>query len=217
MIERIDIVKTKIIYIYDPLCGWCYGFSNVITKLYENYKDKFDWQIYSAGMSLGTNTFEISEAAEQMNEAIKSVENFSDIVFGDKFKNETLKSDYIYNSLKPSIALTVFKELDNENSIQFATEIQKALFYYGENLNELNTYLQLIKKYGLSAEAFSHKFLDPIYEAQTYNSEFRNTTTYGINNFPAIIAQTDNKNNIISRGYQSYEKISANFERLLSI
>lgn len=210
-------MNTKIIYIYDPLCGWSYGFSNVITKLYENYKNKFDWQIYSGGMCLGTNAFEISEASEQINDAIKSVEKTTDIVFSDKFKNETLKSDYIYNSLKPSIALTVFKELDNENSIQFSTEIQKALFYHGENLNELNTYLELIKKYGISAETFSHKFLDPIYEAQTYNNEFRNTNIYGITSFPAIIAQKDNKNTIISRGYQPYEKISANFERLLNL
>ncbi len=210
-------MKTEIIYIYDPMCGWCYGFSPVIEKLNEKYKDDFDWSIYSGGMAIGENAFEISRVSEYISGALGSVEKTSGIVFGEKFKNEMLKSDYFYSSLKPSIALTVFKELDNQNSIKFASDIQRAFFYNAESLNELNTYLQIIKKYNLSAEEFSHKFLDPIYEAKTYNQEFYTSQSFNVSGFPTVIAKTENKNIILSRGFQTFEKLSANIERLITI
>lgn len=210
-------MKTEIIYIYDPMCGWCYGFSPIIKKLAQNYKDQFNWSIYSGGMAIGSNAFDISQVSEYISNTLGGVEKTTGIVFGDNFRNNVLKSDYFYSSLKPAIALTVFKEMDKENSIDFSSDIQKAFFYEGESLNELNTYLQIIKKYNLSAEDFSHKFLDPIYEAKTYNNEFRVSQTYGVSGFPAVIAKTENKINILSRGFQNYEKLSFNIERLIAV
>ena len=33
--------KETIIYIFDPLCGWCYGFSGTIVDLFNKRKDEF--------------------------------------------------------------------------------------------------------------------------------------------------------------------------------
>lgn len=209
-------MKNSIIYIYDPLCGWCYGFSQIIEQLKEDYKDRLDWCVYSGGMTIGENIFKINEASKEMSDALLNVEKTTNIKFGEQFKNNILKSDYLYSSLKPSIALTVFKEINNEQAINFAVDIQKAFFYEGKDLNNLDTYLELIKKYDISDELFREMYENPSYEAKTYNEDFRKPRQFGVNGFPVIIFKKGDKNLIIARGYQKYEKISKNIEILLN-
>ena len=37
-------MKPKIIYCYDAYCGWCYGFSDVIKKLWGKHKENIDFE-----------------------------------------------------------------------------------------------------------------------------------------------------------------------------
>ena len=46
-------MKTKIYYVMDTMCGWCYGFSDVITKIQEKYKEVYDFSILPGGMWVG--------------------------------------------------------------------------------------------------------------------------------------------------------------------
>lgn len=45
-------MKPILVYCYDAYCGWCYGFSRVIKKIYEEYKDQLDFEVLSGGMIL---------------------------------------------------------------------------------------------------------------------------------------------------------------------
>ncbi|SHK73048.1 protein-disulfide isomerase, contains CxxC motif [Clostridium cavendishii DSM 21758] len=38
-------MKTKIYYVMDPMCGWYYGFGEVIEKIHDKYKEKYDFTI----------------------------------------------------------------------------------------------------------------------------------------------------------------------------
>ena len=44
--------KPVIIYCYDAYCGWCFGFSKVIKRLFEEYKELFR---YTTAASLNLN------------------------------------------------------------------------------------------------------------------------------------------------------------------
>lgn len=41
---------SKLIYVMDPLCGWCYGNSVNTQHLYDTYKNQIDFEILPAGM-----------------------------------------------------------------------------------------------------------------------------------------------------------------------
>jgi putative protein-disulfide isomerase len=207
-------MRDKIIYIYDPLCGWCYAFSSVIQKLKDNYQEYFDFEIYSSGMLIGNNSFEINEVSEFISNTITGIEKHTKVIFGENFK-KLLNTNYQYSSLKPSIALTVFKELKKNESINFASDIQKSFFYGGKDLNELNTYLELIEQYGISKSDFTEMFFNPVYEAKTYNTDFNILTKYKINNIPSIIRVKNDKRIVLSRGYQDYNKVSLNLNHLI--
>jgi hypothetical protein len=40
-------MKPKIIYCYDAYCGWCYGFSAVINKIWGKYKENIDFETFN--------------------------------------------------------------------------------------------------------------------------------------------------------------------------
>src|SRR5690606_754200 len=123
-----ELEKPTIIYIYDAICGWCYGFSPVMKAIYEKYKDKFDFQVLSGGMILGDRVAPISQMRDIIKGSYKRVEEASGVKFGDAFINGAVeKGTMIMSSEKPSIALSVFKTYLPQDAILFASDLQYAL------------------------------------------------------------------------------------------
>jgi putative protein-disulfide isomerase len=195
-------IKPSFIYIYDALCGWCYGFSPVIKNLYLKYKDEFDFQVISGGMILGDRVGPISQMAPFIKGAYKNVEETTGIKFGDKFINEVLEEGtMLLSSEKPSIALSVFKSYLPDQAVLFAHDIQKALNFYGLDLNDNQTYKELIKPYKLPEEEFLAK-LD--------NEEYRQLAYYDValarqlqvTGYPAAFIKTGELQfHMIAKGY----------------
>ena len=75
--------KFSIIYVYDALCGWCYGFSPVIKQVFEKYQAQFDFEVISGGMILGERQGPIGEVAAYIKGAYKTVEDTTGVKFGE--------------------------------------------------------------------------------------------------------------------------------------
>ena len=56
---------SKLIYVMDPLCGWCYGNSANTQHLYDTYKNQIDFEILPAGMWIGENARKQSKPMAQ--------------------------------------------------------------------------------------------------------------------------------------------------------
>ena len=106
-------MQPVVIYCYDAYCGWCYGFSPVIKKIAEEYKDRFDIEVLSGGMILPEKPKHINITAGYIQKAYKTVEELTGIKFGQDYLwhiNNPDDSDWYPSSEKPAIALCVFKE-----------------------------------------------------------------------------------------------------------
>ena len=106
-------IQPTIYYCYDALCGWCYGFSPVIKKLSEEYKEKIIFDVLSGGMVMPDNAQPISTMAKFISEGYKNIEQLSGIKFGDDYLWHIFnpnESDWFLNSEKPAIALSILKE-----------------------------------------------------------------------------------------------------------
>jgi hypothetical protein len=68
-------MQHKIIYIYDALCGWCYGFSPVMQQLQEKYAGKLEFEVLSGGMIMGLRAGPIGEVAAYIEKAYPDVES----------------------------------------------------------------------------------------------------------------------------------------------
>lgn len=206
--------QPEIWYIYDPLCGWCYGFSPVIRQLHKHYGNRVQFSVMSGGLSLGTRAVAIAKAHGYIARALGIVEQTTGVLFGDGFKQLLQEGTYIYNSEPPCIAMTVFRELYPNHVLDFAHALQHALFYEGKSLNDENTYRELLTPYHTDTASFMSKLASEHYRTATYE-EFAAVQRMGAGGFPTVLYTDNSATRVLARGYQPYKNRAELVEMLL--
>ena len=211
-------MKPVLIYCYDAYCGWCYGFSQVIKKITEDYKTKLEIEVLSGGMMIGEEVMPIEKIGPFIQKSYKRVEELTGIKFGDDFLwhiNNPTKSDWVMNSEKSAIALCIFKEYYPERQLEFATDLQYALNYEGRDLDDDEAYLHLLEKYSIQPEAFYRKLKSDEYkEAAHY--EFALMKQLQVNGYPTVFIQPGELKFVMAaRGYTVYEELKERIENVL--
>ena len=208
----------SLIYCYDAYCGWCYGFSEVMKKIYSKYKSTFDFEVLSGGMILPEEPVSISATAKYIEGAYKRVEEITGIKFVEDYlwhiKHPDV-SDWFPNSEKPAIALCVFKDYYPDKQVSFASDLQYALHFEGRDLTDDEAYRLLLDKYNIPAEEFYEKLEDEEYKERAHY-EFALCKQLNVTGFPAVFIQlTDTKFYLIAEGYTDFETLSLRIENVL--
>ncbi len=207
-----------IYYCYDAYCGWCYGFSPVIKKIYEEYKDRLPFEVLSGGMIISEDPKPISVTAGYILNAYKTVEELTGIKFGEDYlwhiKNPEL-SDWFPNSEKPAIALCIFKEFYEERQVEFAADLQYALHYEGRDLCDDEAYRHLLEKYSIQPETFYTKLKSEEYKEKAYY-EFALCKQLQVTGYPQVLIQTgETQFFLLAKGFTTYEDLKERIENVL--
>ena len=211
--------KPILIYCYDAYCGWCYGFSPIIKKIAEEYSFQLDVEVLSGGMMIGENKMPIEKIGPYIQGAYKRVEEVTGIKFGDDFLWHTAnpdKSDWVMNSEKPAIALSILKEIYPERQLEFAGDLQYALNYEGRDLDDDEAYKHLLEKYTISENDFYTKLKSDEYKEKAYY-EFALCKQLNVDSYPQVLIQLhSNKFYLITKGFSTYEEVKKVIEKALT-
>jgi putative protein-disulfide isomerase len=204
--QKTSMEKPKIIYVYDAICGWCFGFSPTMAKLKEHYQDKIDFEVVSGGLKLGKGVGQIDIVAPYIKTSYQDVERTCGVKFGDAFVNGTLKQGtMILNSLPPAIALCIMKERFPEKSLTFAGLLHQMYYVDGiepENYDAYGTYAATI---GYDKDEFNRKMKDPVYIQKAYK-DFEYAQQLGANSFPTVILEQNGNREILFRGFLPFDR-----------
>lgn len=208
--------KPRILYFFDPLCGWCYGFSPVIEKLQKHFHEDLEFDVISGGMIVGERVGPIGEVAGYIKQAYKQVESMTGVRFGEKFLNNILEEGTaIFDSEPPSRVLTILKQHDPDRSVHFAGMIQKAIYKDGIAPTLPHVYLPYVEKEGMDPQNFLTLMNDSAIAKKTQD-EFRYSGQLGISGYPTMVLQLDQEYHLIARGWRSFEDLKPVMERILS-
>lgn len=212
-------MRPILIYCYDAYCGWCYGFSSVIKRTGEEYKDKMDIDVLSGGMILPEKPVHISATAGYIQQAYKTVEEYTGITFGKDYLWHIMnpdESDWYPNSEKPAIAMCIFKDYYPDRVVEFAADLQYALHYEGRDLTDDEAYRHLLDKYSIQPEIFYQRLKSDEYmEKAKY--EFALVKQLQVTGYPAIFIQTDDlKFYLVARGYTDYTSLKERIDAVLN-
>jgi putative protein-disulfide isomerase len=207
-------MKNKIIYISDPLCGWCYGFSPVIQQIEKEYKTQLDFEIITGGMVTGEREGLIGDFADYILKALPRLEELTGVTFGEPYLSKLRAKTLYQSSLKPCIAIEVFKSFHEKEAIAFAATIQKAQYLDGKDLQDETVYLDLIKFYAIDATEFLKRLNSDEYKMQTIQL-FKMVQEWGITGFPAVILVKNEEFFLIAKGYVDHENLKNTIEKIL--
>lgn len=199
--------KTKLIYVYDALCGWCYGFSSSIKELEEKHSEKYDITIVSGGLRVGDQTGTINEIAPFIKKAYKDVEKTTGVKYGEKFVQGNLKSGELrINSLPPAIALCIVKELKPEKALAFTRLLHEGIYVENNQPDDLKWYAEAAEKIGINGSEFTAKMGEQKYTELAY-ADFAYAKTLGVNGFPVILRRAGANWEIATQGYTTYTEL----------
>lgn len=201
----------RILYFYDALCGWCYGFSPTIQQFVLDHLDDFEVEVISGGMVTGDRIVPIGDMAPYISSAFKTVEDRTGVKFGDKFINKTLaEGTAIFSSLPPAYALSAFKSLLPQTQLEYAAGIQKLIYFDGIHPEHSDEYVTLAKQLGADSSEMLVRMDAEEYQQQA-KSEFQYAQQLGITGFPTTVLEKDEKLFILGRGAVDLETLEANY------
>jgi putative protein-disulfide isomerase len=202
-------MKTKVYYVMDTMCGWCYGFSEVITKIQNKYKENFDFEILPGGMWTNDN---VKSMNKSLGDYIKNhnvrIEELTGIKFGKGFNENILgNSDIVLDSFPGAKAVVLVQRLKKDIAFEFLKKVQEAFFVHGKDTNKLETYLEIAEGFGIPKAEFEKEFLSKELEEETIKY-FDMAGSTGTVSFPTVMVVQGDKSRIIAQGYSSFNEIN---------
>lgn len=208
-------MKTRLVYLFDPLCGWCFGFSPVIRKLEAAFAERIEFDVISGGMILGDRVGPVRNFAHIIRSSKARLEETTGVTFGDAFLTGILdEGSAIFSSLKPSIALCVAKDMAPERGIEFASALQSAIYVDGIKPDETDSYRNMATSFGMDADEFINRMSFPHYEMLA-NQGFAQSSKWGIQGFPSVVLFHKDQGYLIARGYMPYEALAESVRSIL--
>lgn len=212
-------MEPVIYYCYDAYCGWCYGFSPVMKKIAEEYKDRLSFEVLSGGMIPAENPRPIAATAGYISEAYHRVEDLTGIKFGADYLWHIFnpgESDWFPHSEKAAIAMCIFKEIFPDQQVAFAADLQYSLHFEGRDLTDNEAYRHLLEKYAIPGEDFYNKMNGETYREKALY-EFALCRQLQATSFPQVLMQVaEQKFYLLAKGYTDYETLNKRVQSVLT-
>lgn len=150
---------TKILhYVYDPLCGWCYG----IAPLIEAVSNAFPHSIKLHGGGLFTPARVVTGGQswkEHVTPIDERISQLSGQVFSHAYRDCLGNTEMVLNSLLPISAILVAEKMGNRD-VYLLKALQEAYYLDGLNISDKDTLLFIVKKLGFDIEQFASLLSD---------------------------------------------------------
>jgi len=208
--------KDTVIYVFDPMCGWCYGFDPVMEDAAAQYADRVHFQVISGGMITGSRQGIISpDFSQYILNTVPRLEQMTGVKFGEVYLNRLRNGTCYASSERPSRALAIFREKHPDKAISVANAMQRALFLDGMSLEEDATYQVLCRQFGIDADKFLGQ-LDSQGARVASEQDFALAQSLGVSGYPAVVGLKDGKSVMLANGFtdrKTLEKQMAFFTR----
>lgn len=208
-------MKDTVFYFYDALCSWCYGFSPVLKKFRDEYGDLYNIEVISGGMQSGDRRQPVKDIRHYLKGAYKNVTERTGVEFGENFMMVLEEGNRILDSVPPSIALAVVRDIKPEQALDFASAIQEAIYYQGVDWNKPETFVPYAEKAGIDKDVFLKKFSEEKYLKKA-KEDFKMAGEFGINGFPSVVLKKNDKFYLLARGYIPYSQLKETVEKVNS-
>ena len=77
--------EPTLVYGFDPICGWCFGFRSAVASLRKSLAGRVSWRLASGGLVTGERITPIGETRDYLVRGMAMVEARTDARFGAGF------------------------------------------------------------------------------------------------------------------------------------
>jgi len=137
----------RLIYVHDPLCGWCYGLIPALQKFADTYPH-VPIDVVPGGLVTGDRVGPYSAMADYISQAVVRLEEVTGRKPSQAFFDLITGPDApLAASAPPSLALLQLAGLVPERAAEFAHRVQDAHFEAGRDLNDPGVYDEICQQH----------------------------------------------------------------------
>lgn len=178
------MVPARLIYGFDPLCGWCFGFVPAMRAFRDAHPD-VPVELVLGGLVTGERIGPYAEMVPYIRQASERLKAVTGRRPSDAFFRHIGGSDAVGSSVEPSIVIQDVLDENGEGAgLAFAHDVIEAHFGEGADLNDRALYERLFAAHGIDRPV-------PPFDGahrERIARRFEGARMLGIDSFPTIIA-----------------------------
>lgn len=140
-----------LVYVHDPLCGWCFGFASALDYV-RAAMPEVTVELRLSGLVVGERIVAYSTLREYIERSIPRLMQVTGRAPGPRFMDHMLSSDTLVSSNPPSAALLEVRKIAPDRVVDAAYAIQRAHFDDGLDLNQAETLHAKLAELNLSVK-----------------------------------------------------------------
>ena len=205
--------KGTLIYVGDPMCSWCWGIALHLDKLKEYYKNQLDFEVILGGLRPGGGDKWDENMKTMLRSHWEHVIDYSGQPFSFKLLD---REEFNYDTEPACRAIRVVRDLSPVKEFPFFKAVQYKFYAKSEDPTELSFYQTICEELDISFKEFTDNFNSSAYSKRVVQ-DFLLAREYGITSFPTVILKIDDRVELITYGYSTFEQMRIKVEEVLKI
>ena len=208
-------MTATLIYCYDPMCSWCWGFSPTWTKLQQSLQglidsDQLTIQPMLGGLAIDSDV----PMPEGMKANLESTWKNIQTTLGTEFNFDFWRTASPRRSTYPACrACFVARDVGLEEEMYH--EIQKAYYLEAKNPSDIDTLTGCAEHIGLKAESFQ-KAMSHVKNKKLLEDEIEQARHLGLNSFPSLALLIGDRLTPIQLDYKNHTSMLEAIKKALS-
>ena len=150
----------RIIYITDPLCGWCYAVAPLVEHLSQQQEIPPVTLLHRA-LFTGQMTRWMSRSfSDYVMDTDRRITELSGQTFSQAYRDNLFYRNYlIFDSWPTAKAIQVIRNYDEAKVLPFFQGMQQARFIEGKIITDTSVLCEIAASVGLQADLFHNKYM----------------------------------------------------------
>ena len=212
MRTRDQISTKRLVYVADPMCSWCWGFSPVFDAIANKFSERATLEILMGGLRPGnTERFD-----EQRRESILGHWHAVHTRTGQPFNFDfQMGPDFTYNTEPASRAVMVIRFWSFNLEGAMLKKIQEAFYVKNADVTNEMVLADLAEDFGLDRRRFLAQFQDSGIKQAVWE-DFEKARQLGVSGFPTLLGCQGQRVSTLTSGYQAFDLLDPVIENWIN-
>lgn len=194
----------KLLYIYDPMCSWCWGFKPVLEEIIKQISDSLEIEFILGGLAADTDDIMPEDMKQQI---ISNWHRIEESIPGTKFNFQFWNKCTARRSTYPACRAVLAAKAQNPNKeFLMLNAIQEAYYKQARNPSNYEVLYGLAKSLKLDMDKFKTDIHSEKIENQLME-QIKFSRSIGADSFPSLYIEKDQHHYPVALDYNNADII----------
>ncbi|AKD03854.1 DsbA family protein [Pontibacter korlensis] len=201
----------SLLYVTNPMCAWCYGFTPVVRRLKALWQGRLDVQVLFGDLQAHQTKPLLHDQKERLALSWHRVQERTYLPFEYRF---FIQRSFVFNTEPACRAMLCVRLLRPVLTLEVLRAMHSAFFVDNADLKDTRELVRLVGLFGIPENLFMTLF-ESEEITQQMEDEFAYVNNIGATTFPSLFLNTENGPERLAAGYVELHELEQRLFQLL--